>query len=253
MIRTFLVSLTALGVLLGTPQAALATPESVLDIREEPFGLSDTHLFMLRSSSDNLGLYESLRSESFLVAIDLETGAEEHWLLDRMVRSSDYSDDGELLGYKVVRDAGLDPVNPFAVLSERSALPWSAMTQTGWYNIKAEFARAASGSWQASYPSGQVFEISDAALTQKLASVGTFMAENIADHPRLSTISTQQLFADRMVPLDTCAPVAVFNHFALNKPGTQLLVQMDCSDRDEVGVTSLIVRFAELPAKPTAE
>ncbi len=247
--RQSLTSLLAVGLVLASsqisPGPAFATPPDVIDIREEPFGLNETHLFVLRSSTDNLGLYESLRVETFLVAIDAATGEEEHWLIDRSVRSSEYSEDGEMLGYKVVRDEGLADVNPFAILAERDALPWSAVSLTGWYEVKADFARTPDGGWQASYPSGQVFRIADAALVQKLVGVSDFMSRNVADHPRMASIATRQLFADRTVPLESCEPAAVFNHFALRAPGTELLVRIDCSVRDEVGVTSVVVHLKE--------
>ena len=247
--RTTLASALLSATILCSP--AHATPPDVIDIREQPFGLSETHLFVLRSSSDNLGLYESMRSETFLVAINAETGEEEHWLIDRTIRSSQYSDDGEMLGYTVTRDEGVESINPFTILTERNAAPWSAVSQTGRLDIQAKFARAGGNAWQASYPSGQVFEVTDAALAEQLDQTRVFMASNVADHPRMSTLTTRGLFADRTIPLETCEPGMVFNHYALSKPGEELLVRMDCSDRDELGVTSIIVRFKEVAAQET--
>ncbi|MEL7445009.1 MAG: hypothetical protein AAGK02_04265 [Pseudomonadota bacterium] len=230
---------------------ANATPPDVIDIREEAFGINATHVFVIRTSGDNLGTYESMRAESFLAAIDLETGEEELWLLDRLKRSMDYSAAGEPLGWVVERDEDLIPVSPFAVLAERKAIPWNAVSQDGGDLIAPGLSQDAEAI-SVIYSHGSVYRVSKERLESRLSKLAASMAENVADHRRMSSITTRQIFADRSIPLATCKPDRVLENWALGGRAKHRFLRVNCSDFDEVGVTSVIVRLDLLPGTAPA-
>ena len=62
----------ALAMLLATPAAA--TPPQVVTATDTAFGITATHLFVLRRVTDNRGLYTTTATQTHLVSIRLENG-----------------------------------------------------------------------------------------------------------------------------------------------------------------------------------
>ena len=58
---------------------AQATPPDMIHIEDELFGFSPDHVYLLRKSHDNLGLYSAYVRNVALVAIDRHTGDEQIW------------------------------------------------------------------------------------------------------------------------------------------------------------------------------
>jgi hypothetical protein len=71
MTRIFSILIAALSLILTTP--AQATPPDAMDVSDELFGISETHLFLLRHTDDNLGQYAASARHVFLVAVNLKT------------------------------------------------------------------------------------------------------------------------------------------------------------------------------------
>lgn len=235
-------ALVLLASFLSIPVSVNATPPDVIDIREDTFGHSPTHLFVIRTSRDNMGLYESLRVESFLIAIEVATGNEEVWVLDRMRRDLDYSDDSEPLGPIVRRDEGQDFVNPYAVLEQRGGVPWAA--------VSIENPAASAGptivqndnTITATDVNGGQYAVTLDNVADHIAGVGAMMAKNIADAPRMSTLTTRSLFEERSVGVENCRATNVLDHWDGKYPAAYRLIRMVCSDFDEDGRTSLLIR-----------
>lgn len=230
---------------------ANATPPTIIDIREEPFGLSSTHLFVIRSSADNLGLYESMRAESFLVAIDLATGAEEIWLLDRVTTVRDYAEDGSQLDFVTTRDEGLVAVNPYAVLAERGAVPWSAVSLDGTTILPPEIARDPEvDAITVTYAHGPAYRLTAGELSGAIERLSASMARNVADRTRMSRMSTRAVFAERFVAIERCKPDGMLEYWTIDRESQARLLRITCGAQDDEGVTSLIVQLN--PVSPQA-
>lgn len=59
------------------PSLAAATPPRVVYVDEDLLAVNDTHLFVLRTLSDNFGFYEVAQSDVLLIARNRETGADD--------------------------------------------------------------------------------------------------------------------------------------------------------------------------------
>ncbi|MEM8724572.1 MAG: hypothetical protein AAGE86_03530 [Pseudomonadota bacterium] len=220
----------------AVPDPASATPPDITDIIETPFGLSETHLFVLRGSTDNLGLYDSLRVETFLVAIDLKTGEEQSWLVDRAERRMEYDQAGNPLEHVVKRDEGISLVNPLEVLAERGGFAWSAITPT---LVKPERAETQTA-YSLTYAGGLTFQIEKEAIARRFERVTTFMAENVADRSRMSTMTRRRVFAERFVSAEDCKPGNVLESAAMRTFPSYQIVRIDCTRDIDDGITAFI-------------
>jgi hypothetical protein len=222
------------------PQPAMATPETVIDIREEPFAASQTHLFVIRTTGDNLGLYEVLRTESFLIARSFATGAEEVWVLDKFVRRADYDETGEPAGFVSVRDEGVEPVNPFLIAYDRGAVPFAALRREPW--APPSIRQTAEGIGL-TFPDGSVFKISSERLANRLRHLREAVAAQIADHPRHSLFTTRGIFAQRRIKPSSCRVNEVLDYWGPDTFAQHRLLRLLCDDGEELGVTSLVVKL----------
>lgn len=220
----------------AVPAPADATPPDIVDIVETPFGLSETHLFVLRGSADNLGLYDSMRVETYLVAIDLKTGEEEFWLVDRAERHLDYDREGNPLEHVVKRDEDISRSNPMEILAKRGAFAWSAIAPTLRMPEREETADA----YSMTYPGGPVFRIEKAAIAQRFDRLTRFMVDNVADRERMSTLSTREVFAGRFATSDHCKPGAVLESAAMRAFPTYQIVRIDCTSDADDGITAFV-------------
>lgn len=236
MTKLSLAALAGCALALAAPNPALATPPDIIDIVETPFGLSETHLFVLRSSSDNLGLYDSMRTETFLVAVDLATGEDEFWLVDRAERTLEYDEDGNPLDHVVKRDQDVTLANPMSILSERGGLVWSAIEPV---LVEPTLGETETG-YTLSYPGGTTFGIDKTAIAQRFARMTTFMAENVADRRRMSTMSTREVFAGRFVSADDCKPGDVLESAAMRAYPAFQIVRVDCTTDVDDGITAFV-------------
>lgn len=236
------------AMMLAAPVPAYASPDIMVDIHEEPIGISETHLFLLRTSKDNLGYYEALRVEMFLLIRDFASGEETHVVIDKFVRSSDYTDDGEFTGYSIKRDAGVVPVDPYTFVRERGALPWPAVANPAPFEFPPRVG-IKEGVVEVQFGSNPPITLSREKLEERLAHVQQFMVVNVADHPRSSSMTTLQYFAQRQVSPDHCHSGEVLEYWLHGKGKHPHMVQVHCSFFDRDGETTSVV--VELP--PIAE
>jgi len=95
---------------------ALATPPEMISLYDRVIGYSDTQVFILRETNDNLGLYIYGLHDVFLVAKNLETGLDEQiWPVYRVIGDNESTPEASGLPLQGV-------VNPFEILSKAPAL-----------------------------------------------------------------------------------------------------------------------------------
>lgn len=236
LIRAFVVAMLALSA------PAFATPPTVIDVHEEPAGVSETHLYLLRVSTDNLGYYEASRVEIYLIAVDWRSGAEEAILIDRFVRSSDYSEDGDFLGYSIKRDEGIEPASPYQIITDRGAMPWFAVSRSPSVSNPAEITSDAD-QISAQFGVNVPLVVTREALQDALDRQSAFMVQNVADHPRSTTVTTRQYFDWREPSAADCRPVRLLDYWVPGRAELPLLMQVNCSVDEDEGETSLVVQL----------
>ncbi|MEL7218660.1 MAG: hypothetical protein AAGK01_09550 [Pseudomonadota bacterium] len=221
---------------------ASASPDTFIDILEDPIGVSETHLFTLRMSTDNLGYYEAMRVEVYLVELDWQTGAETTYLIDRFVRSSDYAENGEILGYSIKRDEGVELRDPYRIVQARGAVPWLAAASPVSSERSPQIA-SNPDSMVVQYWGDTEFLVSKTAIQARLDEVGAFMAENVVDHPRSSTMTTRQYFADRRGSVDNCQPEELLDFWVPGRARLPMLLRISCASDEDSERTSLVVQL----------
>lgn len=236
--HTFRPALAILALLFSTP--TLASPDTFIDLVEEPLGVSEDHLFLLRVSTDNLGYYEASRVEVYFVQIDWETGAETALVVDRFVRSMDYDDSGEAQGYSIKRDEGLEPRSPYLLMSERGGVPWIAASRPA--NLSDPPVIRDQSDW-ITVTYGGAHRISRDAIQDRLEAQKAFFLANAAEHPRSSTMTTRQHFEERTISVASCASDGVYDYWVPGRAKLPLLMRVRCASDEDSEMTSLIVRL----------
>lgn len=114
--------LFGLFLLLGATHAA-ATPPDTIYIDDRIFGVNKTHVFILRTTNDNLGLHIFGMKDTYLVAKNIDTGLDDEiWPVLRQHGATDYDQEtGDPI--PLISTFPLEgAVNPFSVLVERGGL-----------------------------------------------------------------------------------------------------------------------------------
>lgn len=225
------------------PAPALATPETVIDVRDEPFGLSARHLFVLRTTTDNLGLYESTRIETFLVAIDLGTSKEEYWPVYRALKTTDYDDTGKDLGVVIRPDETTDLADPLAILAAHGGIPWGALYFPK--HVNADFQVSETGSaFVLDQTTPPPLSLKKSDVAERLAAMSGALAEQVSNYPRMSAMQTTDFFADRLIDPKTCTPGQVFRPHPPFRSAEAIAIRLDCTANEDIGNTSVIQLFA---------
>ncbi|KWV91610.1 hypothetical protein AUC45_10335 [Erythrobacter sp. YT30] len=234
--------MAALGLLIAAPLSA--SPDTFIDFVEEPIGVSEDHLFLLRVSTDNLGYYEASRVEVYFVQIDWETGAETTLVVDRFVKSMDYDENGEAQGYSIKRDEGLKPRSPYLVMTERGGIPWIAAHRL--WKLSAPPVVSDQPDW-ITVQHGGSHRISRDAIQDGLEKQKAFFVANIADHPRSSSMTTRQHFEERTISAAQCASDGIYDYWVPGRSTLPLLMRVRCAFDDDSEQTSLIVQLRPTP------
>lgn len=236
--------------LLITPVSAAATPPDVIDVTDELFGISQTHVFVLRHTDDNLGMYTVSARHVFLVAINLATAEEEYWPLFLAVRSERFDENANSVGMVISREYRPIEINPYDILGERAALPvGSAFNLASSFpkpviNVTADFVTA-------TVEGKATHQLPRAVAEARIETSNSNLAQRVWEPARMyRQYTTKQAFAERKVALEECAYSDAGQLWtAIDKPRVQL-VQATCSDADETGVTSVIFALDPMPASP---
>lgn len=234
----------ALGAMLVlSPAPAFATPPDVIEVHDEPFGLSKQHLYVLRTTTDNLGLYESTRIETFLVAINLVTSAEEYWPVYRALKTTDYDETGKDLGVVIRPDETTDLADPIAILAANGGIPWGALYFPKHLNADFQVSETSSAFvLDRKMPPPLSLKKSDVA--ERLAAMSGALAKQISNYPRMSAMQTTDFFADRLIDPKSCKPGQVFRPYPPFRSVETIAIRLDCTADEDIGSTSVIQLFA---------
>ncbi len=227
-------------VVVSTTLPAAATPPDVINLRNELFGISTSHVFVLRSTQDNLGLHIADRSDTLLVALDLATGAETLWPVYSVSRGPADSDtSGETS--EVVMHGPKDSVNPFAILTEYQAVPIEAAFDLGFVGQPLDLTLT-EDSLTLTYPeTGAVYRLDGATLQSGLTGSVNRVADTIEDYDRFAPVSTRSLLVDRSYDRADCTASDPRQISALIETPPVQLVRVTCTDEDGLDETSFFV------------
>ncbi|TKW67751.1 MAG: hypothetical protein DI616_05415 [Paracoccus denitrificans] len=175
--------------------AAQATPPDQIHVFDELFGVSDTHVFVLRRSRDNLGLHDAEMRNTALVAIDQQTAAEQLWPILRIHSQPDYDKDPDGLTMKTDRLALPGAVDPVAKLEELGGRPFSDQPSPdsrifGYAPNTGNFDGAI---WGFTLEDGTRFNPDPATLQDSVSGALDQFAQALGDYPRFGPITARDL------------------------------------------------------------
>jgi hypothetical protein len=125
---TFRTLAIAFGLMLLATLATRATPPRYVSIKDTPIAANATHLFLLRTVSDNKGSHYINATHRFLIAQSLKTNkVEDHWLLGT-TRLDTISNEPK----DTVELSPGTTGNPFEILRKKQALPIELTPRLKW-------------------------------------------------------------------------------------------------------------------------
>jgi hypothetical protein len=232
--RILVASLAAAAALLAP--SARATPPDIVTIEDQPFAAAPDKVFVLRTTFDNLGVYSSSYSETFLVAIDVATGAESYWLVYRARRDL-FSDATSAEGQaKVTLFDREDWHDPYAIVADAGA----ALASDAVFGKAEEIASPANGGTYtiAADDPWPAFAFSHADAIARMDRSMAALAKRVYDIERIAPISTRDLYG-ASIDADSCSFSKLGRPIGLGASAYQL-IRIDCGDVEETGTTSLI-------------
>ncbi|MGL5010300.1 MAG: hypothetical protein ACRC6I_10480 [Paracoccaceae bacterium] len=118
MLRTGMIVVMLVACLAGM---ARATPPQVVSVTDSLFGLSQTHIFLLRNLEDNMGRYGMAQTDVLLIARNRMTNVDDEiWPVARSIfYDADIAGDGAAMKVEALPVAGL--VNPFDIVAAKGA------------------------------------------------------------------------------------------------------------------------------------
>lgn len=231
---TFLLALCS-AVAIASP--ASATPPDAISVRDEVFAANTESLYVLRTTTDNLGLHTSVHSETFLVKIDIASGAERYWLVYRARQDTQFDADPakeRLEASLLDRDLWH---NPFAIVADAGAALAPVAVRGELDPAPAPASAEKTSRW--SHREGTEFVFNHAeAMSRAKRSLAALMGE-VSDVGRMAPVKTRELYAKREVDWNSCQfsrlgyPVGI-GHSAFQ------IVRLSCHDGMEMERTSLI-------------
>ncbi len=176
---------------------AQATPPDMIHIEDELFGFSPNHVYLLRKSHDNLGLYSAYVRNVALVAIDRHTGDEQIWPVWRIRSVPDQDKDPDGIVSKVTDETPPGAVDPIQILREAGGIPAIGIPPVGsMYLIAApnngnDFAML--GAFD--LDDGTHFAPDQDALTAGVSAALDRFAAMMGDYDRFGPLETSDLLA----------------------------------------------------------
>ncbi|MEM6476372.1 MAG: hypothetical protein AAF687_09415 [Pseudomonadota bacterium] len=236
--KKFAIIAAVAGAAFAAPVAA--TPPNVMTVEDQAFGLSEDELFVLRTTSDNLGSYFEARHETFLVAIALDDGAETYWPVNSVSVTTVFGEEGEDDRRELVRPDGAGHANPFDILAERGGLPWRAVAPGAGNFITAAFEQDET-SVTVRYEGLSAFTLGKSDAVARVRSVMDRIAAEVPDYPSTSTVMSSERFASRMIVPEMCR-YSVNDYAASPLTYTALqLVQVTCGDGEDLDSNTVLI------------
>jgi hypothetical protein len=213
--------------------AAHATPPDLISLSDRVLGFSDTQVFILRETSDNLGMHAYGMHDVYLVAKNLTTGLDDEiWPVYRVHSVSEPAP-------KTTSFPLNGAVNPFEILAAR------AVQYTNYGMQAPESNRAPESTFSADFLQvGGAMLPTDSVKAQLLHAVA-LTSEAIQPYPESGFISMsfstpQALLADPSFDIQECYINGVTTLFRYPLPNISM-ARMSCDDEGERLSFSLIV------------
>lgn len=185
--KTLFVALSAIA------PAALATPPDLINVRDEVFGVSSCCLLTLRTTSDNLGIYDGVHRDVVLVVTDRESLEETQYPVYRVRGRIDHDSVDLAYVYKAARPP--EAVDPFAVLSSLDGGPQSSADN--FLSAAGPVGRADDRLTIPIKGDGQIsVEVED--ILQRAEESINGLAAVVGDYERLAPVETGELLAGRI-------------------------------------------------------
>ncbi len=217
-------------------QPVSATPPDVTTVEDQFFAVAAGKLFVLRTTTDNLGLHGNLHTETFLVEIEVDSRAETYWLVYRACREVLFDQERETSRDQVTFLNREDWHDPYAILADAGAVPASAF-QDG--DDQAIVTPDDVGSFTFSYDHGPVFSLSRDQIIDRMNGSLEILAGHIIDVPRIAPVNTRELFREAVVMDDDCEVNRLGGPRHFGAEVLQLL-RAECGDVDGMDTRSLI-------------
>ncbi|MCF6273775.1 MAG: hypothetical protein L3J37_11420 [Rhodobacteraceae bacterium] len=225
--------LSAILILVALALPARATPPDVISLHDQVIGANDTHVFILRETNDNLGLYNYGMHDIFLVAKSIATGQDEEiWPVYRVHSTIDKT--------RLTRSFPLvDAINPFDILAARQA----RYISYGFLGLEAEQAPAAGFDEYGLWVKGNTLE--NTALLGQISRSVTLTSAAIQPYPEggyrtMSRTTPQQLLAEADYAPEECSIDGVMTLYSYPQPDVEL-VRVICNDEDAMLRVVLVV------------
>ena len=212
---------------------AQATPPDRIALYDRVIGYSDTQLFILRETSDNLGLYIYGMHDVFLVAKSLETGVDEAiWPVYRVHSASESTPETRSFALK-------GAVNPFEIMA---AAPAQFVSRDFRDPNLYRFDEPVNEITALAIPD---IATDPAALMAQITQSISFTSAAIQPYPEgdyrnMSYTSPQDLLASMVYTLQDCRIDGVKTLFRYPQPDIPL-ARLNCQDEDGQQVWLVVV------------
>ncbi|SEW30741.1 hypothetical protein SAMN04488515_2176 [Cognatiyoonia koreensis] len=219
--------------LLVVPTLSMATPPRIVSVDEDLLAINATHVFILRTISDNHGYHQVNQTDVTLIARNRETGwDDQHWPV-LSVRDNGFPTDAADPNSRVTNLGLPERVNPYDVVLWRKAyLPFSP------HYVPTDLDVA--------FSAGRfTLRRNNALHSFELADVQAALEESFAASRKTIPIATGQissgvaeddfdyLFAVPVALNETCAVTALYVLPDWSDAGpNQQLIKLDCANED---------------------
>lgn len=213
---------------------ASATPPDVIDVRDEVFGITPGQVLVLRSTRDNLGLYEAEHRDVFLVAIDRASGKE---TLHPVYRAQ--TGPGEQADRPPRTQGSRLPgsVDPFEVLRKAGGI---ARDRSEWRTGPSASLRADAVS--IAFQDGATVQLKLAPLLRRVSSSLDELAGAIGDYSRLAPISTRDLLAGQTFDAAACDFQEPMHYLGLDRTPAVRLMRVTCGAEEQSASLLVLVQ-----------
>lgn len=225
--------------------AAQATPPDLVQIHDQLLAVSAESLFLLRTSNDNLGLYDAEIRTIALIELDRDTGAETVWPAYATRHYRD-PDKGKAPYFQLIQSPDLPgSTNPFKRLQDQNAQP-TLPFETDTPPVRID---TSDGQLIIRGDDGTSVQADLVTLVQTAGrTLGAYGAR--IDYQRLGVLSFGQLLEDTAFSYDRCHPAEAQQIRDMTAPVPPTIPRLDCGDAegDDLIQASLILLIP--PAAP---
>lgn len=210
-------------------QLALATPPDIADVRDEFLGLSGDNIFIIRSTRDNLGVYDAEQRDVVLVLIDRTTGQETLLpVYSSRTSTNEPTQQNAPMSKSTTAILPKGAVNPYATLQEQSGTALSlAETESGKISESGDAV-------EVRFSDEPAVKLSKAKLLTQASANLDQLAAQIGDYPRLAPLTLKDLIAGQDFSGAECSfdqPVSIQDF--RGKPPARLL-RVSCDSEGQI-------------------